>query len=151
MYSISFQYWSHKQQLDDHSFPLLVQWETLEKALAGFPPAFQMWPLKFASKHLAVATTMLQWKQWDSNLCPLCHTSIETTQHVLACSAQCYSQVWTQQLHNLQQWFIDSDMSPAIRSCIMATLAHRSLPNYYYFTGLCWFAALEGSGVARGV
>jgi len=77
-------YWAHKQQLDDHLFSL-VHWDMLETAVLDFPPTFQMWLSKFASGHSAVATTMVCWKRWDSNLCPVCHAAPETTPHVLCC------------------------------------------------------------------
>jgi len=46
-------YWSHKQQLDAHSFDL-VHWESIDKATQSFPPMLQR---GFPSLHLAI----LQW------------------------------------------------------------------------------------------
>jgi len=78
-------YWSHKQQLDVHSFDM-VHWELIDKATQSFPPMLTMWLSKFASGHSAVVVTMLHWKWWNTPICPLCQAMDEITEHILGCS-----------------------------------------------------------------
>jgi len=106
-------YWAHKQQLNEHSYSL-VDWETLDKATASSSLTFQMWLLTFASGHLAVATTVVQWKRWASDLCPLCQSTPETTQHILCCPSVHCSQACSQQTEKFCQWLILLDTAPAI-------------------------------------
>jgi len=142
------QYWAHKQQLDDHSFSL-VHWEILEKALAGFPPTFQMWLSKFASGHVAVATTMMRWKRWDLNLCPLCHTAPETTQHILCCQSDHCSWTWSQQLQHIHQWLSLSDTAPEIQSYILSILENCQQPSFQSSASLiCYPAAMDQNHIS---
>jgi len=125
-------YWTYKQQLDQYSFHC-VHWDSLGKALDSFPPTFQMWVSKFASGHSAVATTMFRWKKWDSDLCPLCQRTAETTAHVLLCPHPSRTVIWAQQLTQLQHWMTQMETAPAIQQCLLSTLEHRGRQTFRSF------------------
>jgi len=86
---------------------------------------------------------MVKWNRWDSTLCPLCHTSPETTKHVLVCQCDCCSNFWTQQLQHLQQWLSQSDTSLAIQHDILSTLEHCSHPSFQELSPLCHQTAFD--------
>jgi len=104
----------------------------------------QMWLSKFTSRHSAVATTMFQWKKWDSHQCPFCRTGTETTSHVLLCWHLTRVATWTQQLTQLALWMTQTNTTPIIQSCLLSTLTHRDHQTFEAFAApLCVMAAQD--------
>jgi len=102
-----------------------------------------MWLSKFASGHSTVVTTMFRWKQWDSELCPLCWHAIKTTIHVPLCPPHpSITDTWSQQLLQLKQWLVQADTALAIQHCILSTMEHHIQWSFCTFASpLCHLTA----------
>jgi len=108
----------------------LVNWSLLEFALKPCSPTFQMWLSKFASGHSAVGKMMALWKQWESPLCPLCHSSEETTCHIIQCPNAAHISHWHQLLEEFCLWLIQANMHPDITHCLLVMLHGQGQSSY---------------------
>ena len=103
-----------------------VDWDATAKAIDTYPPLFRLWAAKHVHNWSGVAQRMKEWKFWDSDICPCCHNTVETTRHVAICPDERLLGTWTEKLDGLEAWLEDTDTDPNITSCIMVTLRTRS-------------------------
>ena len=103
-----------------------VDWKATAKAIETYPPLFRLWAAKHVHNWSGVAQRMKEWKFWDSDTCPCCHGTVETTRHVSICPDERMAEVWNEKLDGLEAWLEDVDTDPNITVCIMATLRTRT-------------------------
>ena len=82
-----------------------INWDALERAMATFPPLFQLWVAKHASGFCGVGKMMKIWGFWQDNTCPCCHSDEEeTVGHLLHCPAAWMQKAFNDGVQKIQEW-----------------------------------------------
>jgi hypothetical protein len=103
-----------------------IDWDAMEKATDLFPPLYRLWVSKHASGFFGIGTMMLNWKYWEHSKCPCCQHDREDKYHLLTCPHEDCAETWQNLLLGLEAWMIETDTAPAIRDCLLPTLATRN-------------------------
>ena len=80
-----------------------IDWKALDASLSKWRKAQYGGAVKAINRLWDTAERKLQWKQSSSGMCPLCHTHIETCDHVLRCKEQNITAARLHLLNELEQ------------------------------------------------
>ena len=100
-----------------------VDWDTMSSVCKSDTCSDTIWKMKIASGFVPVATRMVLNKQWDSNVCPRCGSSIENMEHLLACPMPEAAKLRKKQMDKMCTMLLERNTDPCIISTIVNTLA----------------------------
>jgi hypothetical protein len=112
-----------------------VDWEGLETATSHFPPLYRLWMSKHVSGFFSVGKMMKLWDFWDHQRCPCCRHVKEDKVHLLTCPETSCVAKWSDSVTGLSEWLQEMDTLPAIRHCIVAALAARTVTQSFQAVG----------------
>jgi hypothetical protein len=108
-----------------------IDWTAMAKATAQFPPLYRLWISKHVSGFSAFGNMMEHRREWNHSRCPCCQFVREDKSHLLTCPDPSCTDTWLASLAGLEAWMIDVDTAPAIRHCLLRTLATRSITQSF--------------------
>jgi hypothetical protein len=103
-----------------------INWAAIDRASSTFPPLYRLWVAKHVSGFFGIGHMMKHWKFWDHSRCPCCDHEDETKEHLLTCPHPDCASTWSASLAGFEAWMVEVDTAPAIRTCILQTLATRN-------------------------
>ena len=109
-----------------------VDWDTMSSVCKSDTCSDTIWKMKIASGFVPVATRMVLNKQWDSDVCPRCGSSIENMEHLLACPMPEAAKLRKKQMNKMCTMLLERNTDPCIISTIVNTLESKVSGRFQY-------------------
>jgi hypothetical protein len=117
--------WARKGKLTPSSVPF-VNWTACGQAMESLKIGRRHWVAKQVSGHTGVGIKMKQWNFRETDACPRCGASEDTT-HVITCPHPDARWLRSQHIFRLRQWLTDTDTDPALQHILLTRLMSLSL------------------------
>ena len=89
-----------------------VDWDAVSRASKTYPQQFRLWMTKHVSGCNDSGQLQVHLGRRETNLCPLCKTEIETSQHHVHCTHTDRQQIYEEDLQSLLLWMQTTTSDP---------------------------------------
>ena len=134
-------WWQKKRRFNTLTWQRDIDWTVVNRTTTELSFAMGRFVSKWTSHHIAVGRMMEFRQARDTNDCPRCGHSEETTLHVLRCRAKSSRKHWRKGIRSLEKWMRHKKTDPTIRRALAHSLRQFNKPHQnfdtYIHTNLC--------------
>ena len=116
------EWWTKKERFRQDVTIDDIDWEVIRRVSREQSFAMRRFVSKWVSHHIAVGKMMGLRSARKETSCPCCGFQLETTNHVLRCSALSSRRHWYKGLKELSKWMTNSQTDPRIQAAIYFAL-----------------------------